>query len=271
VPPASKEPSDSSLLPKEVGERLRLLREQAGLSQEAVAAILGLETTTGKAQVSKMESGHYRLGPGFVRLLDYLRACGCGIDALLDILDRHTAKDAVAEEQASKGVLAAIETLPPLLARRALYYHIGLTHKGKLSVRSGVAATERVRRSIARAESEHRQKRLQRVLNDVLNEFRIGWRDTTGIHLRSYGRLVFATLRRLHKARPGWGERALERLDSWPAEHGLEPADSHHKDTKTQRSGLGPEAEFGTTAPFRRMKEAVMELFEEMERAGAVE
>jgi hypothetical protein len=201
---------------------------------------------TGKAQVSKMESGLYRLGPGFVRLLDYLRACGCGIEALLDILDRHTARDTVAEEQASKGVLAAIETLPPLLARRALYYHIGLTHKGKRRVRSGAAATERVRRSVARAESEYRQKRLQRELNDVLNELRIGWKDTTGIYLRSYGRLVFATLRRLRKARPVWRERALEKLDSWPVMYGQDPR------------------------PFRRMKQAVMELFERMERAGAV-
>ena len=247
MPPASKTPPDSSLLPKGAGERLRLLREQAGLSQEAVAAMLGLETTTGKAQVSKMESGHYRLGPGFVRVLDYLRACGCGIEALLDILNRHTARDTVAEEQASKGVLAAIEALPPLLARRALYYHIGLTHKAKRRVRSGVAATERVRRSIARAESEYRQKRLQRALNDVLNELHIGWRDTVGMNLRSYGRLVFATLRRLRKARPVWRERALERLDEWPLKYGFDPA------------------------PFRRMKEAVMELFERMERAGALE
>jgi hypothetical protein len=113
--------------------------------------------------------------------------------------------------------------------------------------------------------------RLQRELNNVLNELHIGWKDSVGIHLRAYGRLVFATLRRLRKARPGWRKRALERLDSWPAEHGLEPADSHHKDTKTQRSGPGPEAELGPAAPFRRMKEAVMELLEEMERAGAVE
>ncbi|MBN2464726.1 helix-turn-helix transcriptional regulator [candidate division WOR-3 bacterium] len=250
---------------------MRLLREQAGLSQEAVATLMGLKGSGGKSSVCWVERGYLKYGPKFVRLLDFLRACGCGIEALSDVLDRYTSRETVPEEQASRGVLAAIETLPPLLARRAFYYHIGLTHKGRRLVRSDAAAAERVRRAVARGNSEWRQMRLQRELNNVLNELRIGWADTVGIHLRSYGRLVFATLRRLRKARPVWRERALEKLDRWPVEHGLEPADSHHKDTKTQRSGSGPEAELGPTAPFRRMKEAVMELFEEMVRSGAID
>jgi transcriptional regulator with XRE-family HTH domain len=240
-------PSVSSLLPKGVGERLRLLREQAGLSQEAVAVLLGLGPATGKAQVSKMETGHYRSGPGFVRVLDYLRACGCGTDALLDVLEQHTAQETVPEEQASRDVLAAIETLPPQSARRALYYHIGLTHKGREPVPSGAAAAERVRRAIARGKAEMWELRLRREFNNVLNELHMGWRDTTAIPLRVYGRQVFATLRRLRKSKPVWRERALARLDDWPAKRRLDPA------------------------PFRRMKQAVMELFEKMERAGALE
>jgi transcriptional regulator with XRE-family HTH domain len=223
-----------------------LLREQAGLSQEAVAVLMGLVGPGGKSYVCWVEHGYLKSGPRFVRLLDYLRACGCGIDALLDVLDRHTARETAPDEQASRGVLAAIETLPPLLARRALYSHAGLRHKAGRRVRSSAAAAERVRRAIARGESEWRQMRLQRELNNVLSELHIAWNDTVAIHLRSYGRLVFATLRRLRKARPGWRKRALERLDKWPEEKGLDPA------------------------PFRRMKEAVMALFEKMERAGAV-
>ena len=226
---------------------MRLLREQAGLSQEAVAVLMGLEGTGGKSYVCWVERGYLKSGPGFVRLLDYLRACGCGIDSLLDILDRYTSLQTVPEEQASRGVLAALDTLPPLLARRALYYHVGLRYKAAKRVRSGVAAAERVRRAVARGKSELQRMRLQRELNNVLNDLRIAWKDTVGIHLRSYGRLVFATLRRLRKARPGWREKALAKLDNWPVEHGLEPA------------------------PFRRMKEAVMELFEKMERAGALD
>jgi hypothetical protein len=209
--------------------------------------MLGLGGRTGKAQVSKMETGHYRSGPGFVRLLDYLRACGCGIESLLDILDRHTARETATEEQASERLLKTIATLPPLLGRRALYYHVGLTHKAGQRVRSAVAAAERVRQATARGKAETWELRLRREFNNVLNELHIPWKHTYAVHLRSYGRLVFATLRRLRKARPGSREKALARLDEWPAKRKLEPE------------------------PFRRMKEAVMKLFEKMERAGAVE
>jgi transcriptional regulator with XRE-family HTH domain len=244
--PASKVPLNSTLLPKEVGERLRLLREQAGLSQEAVAVMLGLGPTTGKAQVSKMETGHYQSGPGFLRVLDYLRACGCGIDALLDVLDRHTSRETVVEEQATADVLKAIETLPRESGRRALYYHVGLRHKAGLRLASSAAAQERVRRALARAGAESCEQRLKREFNNALNEMHIGWRDPSAIGLRSYGRKVFATLRRLRKARPDRRQRALDRLDERPVRMGLDAAQA------------------------RRMKKAVMELFEKMERAGAV-
>jgi transcriptional regulator with XRE-family HTH domain len=247
VRPASNEPSGSSLLPKEVGERLRLLRERAGLSQEAVAALIGLEGPGGKSYVCQVERGYLKTGPGFVRLLGYLRACGCGIESLLDILDRHTSRETVTEEQASTQLLRTIATLPPLLGRRALYYHVGLTHKAKQRVQSAVAAAERVRRATARGRAEMWELRLHREFNNVLNELHIGWRHTYSVHLQAYGRMVFATLRRLRKARPGSREKALARLDEWPVERKLDPA------------------------PFRRMKEAVMRLFEKMERAGALD
>jgi transcriptional regulator with XRE-family HTH domain len=244
--PDSNEPSDYALLPKEVGRRLRLLRERAGLSQEAVAALIGLEGSGGRSYICQVERGYLKSGPGFVRLLDYLRACGCGIDSVLDILDRHTSRETVSEEQASEQLLKTIATLPPLPGRRAFYYHVGLTHKAKQRVRGALAAAERVRQATARGKAEAWESRLHREFNNVLNDLHIGWKHTYAIHLRSYGRLVFATLRRLRRSRPGWRERALAKLDEWPIEHGLEPA------------------------PFRRMKEAVMQLFEKMERAGAI-
>jgi transcriptional regulator with XRE-family HTH domain len=247
MPPASKTPSNSTLRPKEVGERLRLLREQAGLSQEAVAVMLGLGAVTGKAQVSKIETGHYQSGPGFVRLLDYLRACGCGIEALLDILDRHTSRETILEERATADVLKAIEILPPQAGRRAFYYHLGLKHKAGLHLGSSAAAQERVRRALARAGAESWDERLKREFTNVLNELRIGWRDPSAIGLRWYGRKVFATLRRLRKARPERRQRSLDRLDEWPVRMGLDPTQA------------------------RRMKEAVMELFEKLERAGALD
>jgi hypothetical protein len=88
--------------------------------------------------------------------------------------------------------------------------------------------------------------RLKLEFNYVLNRMHIGWADPSAIGLRSYGRKVFAALRRLRKARPDRRQRTLDRLDEWPVRMGLDPAQS------------------------RRVNDAVMKLFERMERAGAV-
>lgn len=226
---------------------MRVLRMRAGLSQEAVALMLGLDRRTGKAQVSKMETGHYRSGPGFLRLLDYLRACGCGIESLLDILDRHTSREPLSEERAGRAVLAAIADMPERLQRRAFYYHVGLKHKARLHVRGAVAAAQRVKQATARGRAEMWELRLRRLFNDEFNALHLASGHTLAVHLRNYGRLVFATLRRMRRAKPVWRRKALARLDAWPLEKELEPA------------------------PFRRMKVAVMELLEKMERAGQLD
>jgi transcriptional regulator with XRE-family HTH domain len=247
VPRQRERRSGSPLLPKEVGERLRLLRVRVGLSQEAVAVLLGLNPRTGKAQVSKMETGHYESGPGFVRLLDYLRACGAGIDSLLDILDRHTSQEPVSEARTSKAVLAAIVHMPERWQHRAFYYHVGLKHKARLRVPNVVATVLRVRRVVARGRAESWEQRLRRLFNDEFNALHLASSHTLAAHLRSYGRLVFAVLRRHRGTQSHWRRKALAGLDYWPLRYGLEPE------------------------PFRRMKVAVMKLFEKLERAGALD
>ncbi len=122
-----------------------MLRERAGLSQEAVAAVLGPEGSGGRSYISQVERGYLKSGPGFVRLLDYLRACGCGIGSVLDILNRHTSKPPVAKEQASRAVLEAIADMPEQLHRRAHYYHVGLTHKTGEPAPSAAVAAKRIR------------------------------------------------------------------------------------------------------------------------------
>jgi hypothetical protein len=209
--------------------------------------MLGLNWRTGKAQVSKMETGHYRSGPGFVRLLDSLRACGCGIDSLLDVLDRYTSREPVPDERASRAVLAAIADMPERWQRRAFYYHVGLKHKARQRARGAVATALRVRRVVARGRAESWEQRLRRLFNDEFNALHLASGHTLAAHLRAYGRLVFATLRRHRRTQPVWRRKALARLDDWPQKMGLEPT------------------------PFRRMKAAVMALFEKLERSGQLD
>ena len=224
---------------------MRVLRERAGLSQGAVAAVIGLEGPGGRSYVCQVERGYLKSGPGFLRLLEYLRACGAGIESLLDILDRYTSQEPISEERMGEAVLAAIADMPERLQRRAFYYHVGLKHKARLRVRSAVAAAQRVRQVVARGRAEMWELRLRRLFNDEFNTLHLASGHTLAAHLRDYGRLAFATLRRMRRAKPVWRRKALARLDAWPLEKELEPA------------------------PFRRMKVAVIELFEKLERAGS--
>jgi len=245
--PRQNQRQESPLLPKEVGERLRLLRERAGLSQEAVAALIELEGSGGRSYVCQVERVYLKSGPGFVRLLDYLRACGAGIDSLLDILDRHTSQEPVSEARASEAVLQAIVHMPERWQRRAFYYHVGLKHKARLRVASAVAAAQRAGQAVARGRTEAWEQRLRRLFNEEFNALHLASGHTLAAHLRAYGRLVFATLRRTRRAKPGWRRKAMAQLDAWPLRYGLEPA------------------------PFQRMKVAVMKLFEKLERSGALD
>ena len=66
-------------------------------------------------------------------------------------------------------------------------------------------------------------------------------------HLQSYCRKVFGTLRRTHKTRPVWREKAMAKLDLWVSEHELPPE------------------------PFTKMKRAVIVLFADMARKGELD
>ncbi len=245
--PMKARQANSPLLPKEVGERLRLLRTRAGLSQEAVARLVGLPERGGRSWVCQVERGYLKSGPGFIRMLDFLRACGCGIDAVMDILDRHTSRQTAREERTAELARAAIANMPPRALKQAFYYEVGLRRKAGIAVRNAVAAEQRVRQVAARARAQLREKRLKRLFNDELNKLHLAWGHTLAISLRAYGSLVFATLRRLRGARPVWREKALARLDTWPEMYGYHPA------------------------PFRQMKAAVTGLFNKLAAAGKLD
>ncbi|SEH25257.1 helix-turn-helix domain-containing protein [Magnetospirillum fulvum] len=89
-----------------VGERLRLRRMVLGLSQDALACLLGLTFQ----QIQKYESGANRVGAS--RLYDLARALDVSVDYFYDEMNEQV-------KQASPRHLAKLETepeLPPVLA-----------------------------------------------------------------------------------------------------------------------------------------------------------
>ena len=105
----------------------------------------------------------------------------------------------------------------------------------------------RVREAKGQVRAIRWERRLHRVLNDVLNELHVGASDPMAVHLQNYSRKVFGALRRTRKTRPVWRQKAMAKLDMWAAEHELPPE------------------------PFTQMKQAVIVLFNEMERKGELD
>lgn len=238
--------SDASLLPKEVGARLRQLRLEAGLTQADVALRMCRPGPSGKSYVCQIERG-YMPGLTLNAVMDFLSACGTDASAIKDIIDAYTKRPPIPEERVRKQVAEAVAGLPLLKRARVEWYD--RFHKPK----TGKPETpeqerdRRVRKAKGQARAIRWERRLLRVFNYVLNELRVGASDPMAVHLGSYSRKVFGALRRTRKTRPVWREKAMAKLDLWAAEHELPPE------------------------PFTRMKQAVIVLFADMERKGELD
>ncbi len=240
------EPAELSELNRALGRRLARIRRQAGMTQTQLAARLPGTNRGWQQAVSRFEQG--RAGrPSLRFILDYLRACGQHIGAVMDVLDEYTSRPPVLEERAKQAVLDAVAGLLPAQRDVAKNYDIGLRHKAGQRVLTEEDVEKRVRQAVGRARAEDWERRLHRTFNDVLNESGVAWKDPLATHLRSYGSKVFGALRRTRRSRPVWRERAMAKLDAWAAEHEL-PCE-----------------------PFSRMKQAVITLFGEMEQRGELD
>ena len=238
--------SDASLLPKEAGVRLRQLRLEAGLTQADVALRMCRPGPGGKSYVCQIERG-YMPGLTFNAVMDFLNACGADASAISDIIDAYTKRLPIPEERVRKQVAEAAAGLPLLKRARVVWYD--RFHKPKASKRETPEQEydRRVREAKGVARAIRWERRLHRVLNDVLNELHVAARDPMAVHLQSYSRKVFGALRRTRKTRPVWREKALVKLDLWASEHELPPE------------------------PFAHMKQAVIALFADMERKGELD
>jgi len=240
------ERSELDELYRVLGMRLAEIRREAGLTQAQLAARLRGTNRGWQQAVSRFEQGKAGQQSLFF-ILDYLRACGKGLGAVMDVLDGYTSLPPVLEQRAKQAVLDATAGLPPVQRDRAQNYDIGLRHKAGQRVRTEPDIEKRVRQVVKRGKAEAWERRLHFVFNDVLDELHLSSKDNLSIFLKVYGRKVFGALRRTRKTRPVWREKAMAKLDTWAKEHELPPE------------------------PFARMQQAVIALFAEMERKGELD
>ena len=238
--------SELDELNRVLGRRLAEIRRKAGLTQAQLAARLRGTNQGWQQAVSRFEQG--KAGQQSLSfILDYLRVCGKSLGAVMDVLDEYTSLPPVLEQRAKQAVLDATAGLPPAQRDRAQNYDIGLRHKAGQRVRTEPDIERRVRQAVKRAKADAWERRLHFVFNDVLDELHLSSKDNLSIFLKAFGRKVFGALRRTRKARPVWRDKAMAKLDTWAAEHGLPPE------------------------PFVRMKQAVIALFADMERKGELD
>ena len=238
--------SELDELNRALGRRLAEIRREAGLTQAQLAARLRGTNRGWQQAVSRFEQG--KAGQQSLHfILDYLRACGKGLGAVMDVLDEYTSRPPVLEQRAKRAVLDATAGLPPVQRNRAQNYDIGLRHKAGQRIRTEPDIERRVRQAVKRARAEAWERRMHFMFNDVLDELHLSSKDDLSIFLKAYGRKVFGALRRTRKTRPVWREKAMAKLDAWAKEHELPPE------------------------PFSRMKQAVVALFAEMERRGELD
>jgi len=240
------EQSELDELNRTLGRRLAEIRREAGLTQAQLAARLRGTNRGWQQAVSRFEQGKAGQQSLFF-ILDYLRACGKSLGAVMDVLDEYTSRPPAIEQQAKQAVLDATAGLPPVQRDRAQNYDIGLRHKARQRVRTEQDVERRVRQALKRAKAEAWERRLHFMFNDVLDELHVSSKDNLSIFLKAFGRKVFGALRRTRKTRPVWRNKAMAKLDTWAAEHELPPE------------------------PFVRMKQAVIALFAEMERRGELD
>jgi len=231
--------SELDELNRVLGRRLAGIRREAGLTQVKLAARLPGTNRGWQQAVSRFEQGKAGQQSLFF-ILDYLRACGKGLGAVMDVLDECTSLPPVLEQRAKQAVVDATAGLLPVQRDRAQNYDIGLRHKAGQRVRTEADIERRARQAVKRARADAWERRLHYVFSDVLDEFRLSSKDNLSIFLKAFGRKVFGALRRTRKARPVWREKAMARLDAWAFEHELPPE------------------------PFARMKQAVVALFAKM-------
>ena len=211
-----------------------------------MAARTGRPGPSGKSYVCQIERGCMP-GLTFNAVMDFLAACGADASAIKDIIDAYTSRPSIPGEKVRKQVAEAAAGLPLLKQARVEWYD--RFHQPKAGMRETPEQRHerRVREAKGVARAIRWERRLHRVLNDVLNELHVAAKDPMAVHLMNYSRKVFAALRRTRKTRPVWRERAVAKLDTWAVSHELPPE------------------------PFALMRQAVIVLFADMERKGELD
>jgi transcriptional regulator with XRE-family HTH domain len=182
---------DRFQMTRELGRRLRGLRERAGLTQTELATLAGCGWD--HALVSRLESGHYA-SPGLGLVADYLRACRASFADLADLLDAYTSQPRPVEKSGSRAVTRVTEAMPVKIGNQALKYDIKTTVARRADGKQPLSAEERVKRVLNLAAAATRRKRLDILVAHLIDEVGHGFCFTERQFVDRYARKVWGVL-----------------------------------------------------------------------------
>ncbi len=182
---------DRFQMTKELGRRLRDLRERAGLTQAELSKRVG--GGWAHTLVSKLESGRYD-NPGLGLVADYLRACRASFADIADLLNAYTSKPRPDEQRGRRAVAKVSADLPVKTANAVLSYDIKTTHARRASGEPPLPAEERVRRVLNLAAAATRRKRLDIFVKYLLDEVGHGFCFTERQFVDRFARKVWGVL-----------------------------------------------------------------------------
>jgi transcriptional regulator with XRE-family HTH domain len=176
---------------KELGRRLRDLRERAGLTQTELAKLSGCGWA--HSLVSKLEAGCYA-NPGLGLVADYLRTCRASFADLADLLNAYTSKPRPVEQRGLRAVAKVSADLPAKTANAVLKYDIKTTLARRASGEQPLSPEERVRRVLNLAAAASRRKRMDILVKHLLDEVGPGFSFTERQFVDRYARKVWGAL-----------------------------------------------------------------------------
>jgi len=107
-----KRSPDTFVFTAEFGQRLRVLRLKAGLTQTELARAMGRAGNGAANLVSRLEKGDERF-PSFALIADFLRGCRAGFKDILDVLDLYTDLPTTQQKVFDEALKQIAESVPP--------------------------------------------------------------------------------------------------------------------------------------------------------------
>jgi transcriptional regulator with XRE-family HTH domain len=243
-----KRPADTFVLTFELGERLRVLRLKAGLTQMELARDMGRVGKKAGNLVGRIERGDERY-PSLGLVADFLRGCRAGFKDILDLLDLYTELPTTRQQVFGKALEKVAASIPAKWQAQVTKYDqridIPKTAPEKTPVQVKPDLSERLERAKKMAAAARRRFLYGQFLKDVVGKAGpdVSLNDRT--YLFNHGLQWFSILYSTRKSRPKARDKRMAASESRFAE--------------ASRLPLGQ---------IRYVQDAVKEHFGEMERRG---